>query len=1066
MLIFVFLILNKCYYCIIISVKMKRKLTSLSLLAFLGFGAIAFAQTSGTINDKNGFPEMDIPVQIKGTNTIVYTDENGEFSIDAKVGDTLIIDGKEVLVTSSNLGVVEIKPISENIDLEETVITAYGVQKKETVVGSNIKIKSEDFENRAITNVTKALEGAAAGVQFSASTGQPGDSNGVRVRGFSSYSLSNAPLYVVDGAIYTGAISDINPSDIESLTVLKDAASTSLYGSSAANGVIMITTKKGKAGRKGQFSFNANTGVAVRGIKDYDRVSAKDYYELTWASLRNGYLESTSGATIEQANTYASNNLIDVVLKNNIYNVPNNQVIIDGKLNPAATQLYNDFDWQDYTERVGVVQRYDFRYSGATENSDYSASMGYNNEEGYLISSGYERYTARVSANSQVTNWLKLGTDISGVLTKSGMAEDGGGSSYINPFYTARFMGPIYSPYLYDAAGNLVYDTNGNKVYDGVLTRGRGAGAGVGRNVIQETLLNNRQRLTNTINSRAYATFTLAKGLTLNTNVSYDLRNYTYNYYQNKVIGDAQGTGALSISDEKITGITLNQILSYKKSFGNHNFQVDLGHESFERKIQYLYTRKNKEVVDGIPQLINFLDTTSNTGYQYGHITKESYFGRVNYDFNNKYLLSASLRQDQSSRFDPSNDTGVFWSVGAGWNLHRENFLSSSSTINFLKFRTSYGEVGNDGGISENPGYNADLSLYSLGYNNVGETGILLSQIGNKNLTWEANGQFDLALEFGLFKNRISGTVEYYERTTEDMIFPVPTPGSAGVPGNSIYANVGAMKNNGFEVLLNLGIIRNQDFQWDLSINASTIKNKITKMPDGQDAFINGTKRIAKGRSIYDFWLREYYGVDPTDGRTLYVQDSEKEDTGDTRTIDGKKYTTNHSNAQFGYVGSAIPDLFGGFQSNFAYKGFYLNTMFAYQIGGKVNDGNYSALISTAPDGGALHVDMLNAWQKPGDITDIPKMSTNNEAQNLAASSRWLQDASYLSLRSASFGYNFKKENIESLGLSSLKLFVTGENLVNWTKKQGLEPVQSFNGTTSYRYSPARVWSLGLSVNF
>lgn len=1045
---------------------MRRKLTSLSLLAFLGFGAVAFAQTTGVVNDKNGFPEMDVPVQLKGTNTVVYTDENGEFSIDAKVGDVLLVNGKEVLVTKENLGTIETKTASDNIDLEETVITAYGVQKKETVVGANVQIKSEDFENRALSNATKALEGTAAGVQFATSTGQPGASNEIRVRGFSSYSLSNAPLYVVDGAVYTGTLSDINPSDIESFTVLKDAASTSLYGSSAANGVIMITTKKGKKGKKGQLNFSSNTGVVVRGIKEYDRVNAKEYYELTWAALRNGYLESTKGATVEQANKYASDNLIKSTLINNIYDVPNDQVVLNGSLNPNATQLYDDFDWNEYTERVGVTQKYDLRYSGAGENSDYAVSLGYNNEEGYVIASDYERYSARISANSQVTNWLKLGADVSGSIAKSRMAEDGESSSYINPFYVTRFMGPIYSPYLYDANGNLMRDEFGNKIYDGVESRGRGAGAGVGRNVIQETLLHNRIRNTSNINTRAYATFNLAKGLTLTTNVAYDLRNYTLNYYQNKTIGDAQGTGAFSVTDQKTTGITLNQILTYKKSFGKHNFQFDLGHESFERKIQYLYTRKTHEVVAGVYQLVNFLNTTSNTGYQTGHIAKESYFGRVNYDYNNKYLLSGSIRQDQSSRFDPSNNKGVFWSLGGGWNLHREDFLVNSSTINLLKLRSSYGEVGNDGALGEAPGYNADLSLYSLGYNNAGESGILLTQIGNRNITWESNAQFDVALEFGLFNNRVSGTVEYYNRRTEDMIFPVPTPGSAGVPGNSIYANVGTMENKGIEVMLNLGLIKTEDFSWDLSINAATIKNQMVKMPLGQDEIINGTKRLSKGKSIYDYWLREYYGVDPTDGRTLYVQDAEKEDTGDTRTINGKKYTTNHNNAQYGYVGSALPDVYGGFQTNVAYKGFYVNAMFAYQLGGQTYDTNYANLISTSPDGSALHKDVLTAWTKEGDITNMPKMSTNNEAQNLAGSSRWLVDSDYLSLRSATFGYNFRKDQIEKLGLSSLRLFITGENLANWTKRQGLEPAQSFNGTTSYRYTPSKIWSVGLNVNF
>jgi len=1051
---------------------MRKKLTSLSLLAFLGLGTLVFAQTKGTVNDENGFPEADVEVTVKGTNKTVYTDEDGSFDIDAKVGDILIVNGNEFIVTSNNLGVLRSKK-TEMVDLDETVIVAYGVQKKETIVGSNVQVKSEQFEDRAISNATKALEGAAAGVQFSTSTGQPGNGSNIRIRGFSSYSLSNAPLYVVDGSIYTGTISDINPNDIASFTILKDAASTSLYGASAANGVIMITTKKGKKGKKGQFTFSANTGVVMRGIKEYERVSAGDYYRLTWESMRNGFLESTPGSTIEQANAYASENLIrnplnnnTGTLLNNIYNVPDNQVVVNGQLNPNAQMLYNDFDWSKYTERVGVTQQYNLGFSGATETSSFYASMGYNKEEGYLIASDYQRYTARVAGDSEVTNWLKLGVDVSSSLAKSQMAEDGASSSYSNPFYTARYMGPIYSPYLYDENGNKMYDTEGNQRYDGIFTRGRGAGAGAGRNVLQETLLNSRLRDTYSVNTRSFAIFKLAKGLTLTSNVNYDLRQYRLQYYQNKEIGDAAGTAGLAVTDQKTTSMTLNQILSYQKSFGKHNFQIDLGHESFERRVNYQYSRKIGEVMGGVHELVNFLTTTSNTGYRYD-LRKESYFGRLNYDFNSKYLLSASIRQDKSSRFAPENNKGTFWSAGAGWNIHKEGFLKGSRIVNNLKLRASYGEVGNDGGIEEDPGYNADLNLYTLNRNNALETGILLSQIGNPLLTWEANKQFDLAIEFGLFNNRINGSVEYYQRRTDRMIFPVPTPGSAGVPGNSINANFGTMENKGIEVSLDFGIIRNEKLKWNLIVNASTIQNEMIKMPDGQEQIINGTKRIAKGRSIYDFWLRKWYGVDPSDGRTLYYQDPLAEDnTNTTRVINGQKFTTDHQKAEYGYAGSSIPDLYGSFSNNVSYKGFYLNTLFAYQIGGKTYDGNYSNFITTAPDGTAVHVDMLNAWKNPGDITNIPKMTTNNEAQNLASSSRFLVDSDYLSLRNATFGYTFNKEQIEGLGLSSLKLFITGENLVSWTAKQGMEPVQSFNGTTSYRYTPSKIWSVGVNVQF
>lgn len=1042
---------------------MRKKLTSLSLLAFLGLSTAVFAQTKGTVNDANGFPEADIEVSVKGTKKVTYTDENGNFDIDAKIGDILLINGKEFSVISNDLGILVPKS-TDTVDLEETVVTAYGTQKKETIVGSNTQINSDKFEDRPLTNIGKALEGASSGVQFSTTSGQPGSSTNIRIRGFSSYNLSNAPLYVVDGAIFTGSLSDINPNDIESLNILKDAASTSLYGSSAANGVVMITTKSGKKGRKGNFTFTSNTGVVTRAYKEYEKVGPEDYYRLTWTSLRNGYMESNPTATEQQANDYASKNLITGILKNNIYNVPDDQVIINGQLNPAAKQLYNDFNWQDYVTRVGSISQYNLSYSGADEKSDYFASIGYNNEKGYVIKSDFERYSARVKANSKVTNWLKLGGDISGTITKSKLADSDGGSSYINPFYTARFMGPIYSPYLYDAEGYRVYDAEGNIQYDGITSRGRGAGASAGRNVLQETLLNDKYEKTNTVFTRWFAELQLAKGLTLTGNLSYDVQNYYYQSYQNSVIGDGAGKGRLYNQNQQTVGITINQIVNYRKSFGKHNFEILAGHESFIRNSKYNYQGKEGQIIPGILELVNFTTSTSNTGYTWD-LSKESYFGRVNYDFNSIYSVSASLRQDESSRFAPDKNKGVFWSAGAAWNIGKEAFLQNTF-VNSLKIRSSYGEVGNDGGLGSVPGYQADLSLYGLGWNNGSEPGVMLSQIGNPALTWETNKQFDVGVDFGLFDNRISGSLEYYDRRSDQMIFSVPTPGSAGVPGNSIDYNLGTMQNKGFEVSVNFGIVRNEKVKWDLSVNASTIENTMVKMPGDQQEIINGTKKITKGRSIYDFWLRKFYGVDPDNGRSLYYQDPEKSDDGNTKIINGQKFTYNHVNAEYGYVGSAIPDLYGSFTSNLEVKGFYLNTLFTYQIGGKTYDNNYTGFVSLSPNGAALHKDMLNAWTKPGDVTNVNKLSTNNTTQNLAASSRWLVDSDYLALRTVTFGYSFKKSMIEHLGLSSLKMYISGENIAAWTAKQGLEPVQSFNGTTTYRYLPSRTVSVGLNVQF
>ena len=1043
---------------------MKKKLTSLSLLAYLGLGAVALGQTKGIVNDENGFPEADVGVTIKGTNKIVFTDENGNFDIDAKIGDVLEINGVEFIVVSHDLGVLRPKK-SEMVELEETVVTAFGVQKKETVVGSVGTIKAKDIENRPLTNVQKALDGTVAGVLVSTGSGQPGSGLNVQIRGVSSFNLSSTPLYVVDGVIFTGNLQDLNPNDIESLTVLKDAASTSLYGSSASNGVVMITTKKGKKG-KPSFRFSSNTGVVTRGIPEYNRVGAGEYYVATWESMRNGYLSSVAGATLEEANIYASTALITDNLKNNIYDIADNQVVVDGRLTNLP-MLYNDFDWQDYISRTGTFQKYDLDYSGATDNTSYFAGFGYNKETGYVIKSDFERYSARTSVDTQVVDWLKLGANLQGSLVKSNQANSSGGSSYVNPFFFTRAMGPIYSPFLYDANGQRVYDEQGNPVYDGNVSRGRGANASSGRNVLQETLLNNQFQTTNSINSRFNAEFKLFSGLTFTTNLGYDVRNYNFKFYGNKVIGDAAGTAALDIINYRYQGITWNQILNYQKTFGQHNFNVIVGHESFDYKTDYLRVRKTGETVSGIYELSNFLTPTSATGYN-DVIRKEGYFARLNYDFSNKYLLSTSIRQDISSRFSPQNNKGIFWSAGVGWNLHKEDFLKGSSVVNELKLRASYGQVGNDGGISENPGYQVDLDLYSLGYNNAGESGVFLSQLGNSDLTWESKNQLDIGVDFSLFKRRISGSVEYYLQDVDNMIFAVPVPNSAGVPDNSIYRNLGKMRNQGIEVTLNLGVVRGEKFSWDLSVLASTIKNEMIRMPKGkEDAIINGTKRIAEGRSLYEFYLRQWYGVDPSDGAALFIQDSDKEDDASTRVVNGVKVTTNQNNALMDYSGSSIPDVFGSITNSFKLGNFDASFMLTYQLGGKVYDSNYASLMGTYPQGQALHTDMLKAWKNPGDITDVPIMSTQNvNATGVSLNSRWLTKADYLSIRNVQIGYNFNKKTIEVAGLTNLRVYASGENLYAWTAREGLEPVQSFNGTSSYRYTPSRTISLGLNVSF
>lgn len=946
--------------------------------------------------------------------------------------------------------------------IEEVTVVAYGKQKKETVVGSNVQISAKDFEQRAITNVSSVVEGAAPGIQVVAGSGQPGTSASIRIRGFSSVNASNSPLYVVDGVIFNGNIASINPNDIASVNVLKDAASTSLYGSSAANGVILITTKKGRSGRD-VINFSMSTGVTVRGIPEYDLINADQYYPVIWQSIRNGYLSSNPTKTLAEGNAYASANLIPV-LKNNIYsNVADNMIVVNGVLAPNAVKKYDDFDWQKDLFKTGFRQNYDLSYSGGTAKTTYFASLGYLNETGYLAKSDYERFSARVNADSQFRDYWKVGINLFGSNTTANNSIDGAdnNSSLINPYYFTRRMGPIYSPYKHNPDGSQVVDAFGNPMYDYESTRA--AGAYTGRNAIIENLLNRDTTKGYSVNSRVYTEFKFWENFTFTMNAGFDTRN-TYNKsYTNNIVGDSQGKGAASRTNGNTESLTFNQLLNYDKKVGDHSFGVLVGHENNKYKYDYFYGRRESQVATDNDDLINFITTTDLTSTQ-DLYNKEAYFSRFNYNFAEKYLFSASFRRDASSRFAEDKRWENFYSVGAGWRINKEGFAQNWNWLNELKLRGSYGEVGNDNGI----GYYAYQSVFNLGNNNVSEGGLVFGVQSDPNVTWETNKQLDFGLEFSVLKNRISGSLEYYDRQTDDLLFDVPVPFSSGYPQASVVRNVGTLSNKGIEASLTLGIVRSIDFGWDLTLNASTLKNEILKMPAGQPEIINGSKKLAVGSSIYDFFLNQWYGVDPANGDGLFILKDELvgTTTAANRELNGTWVTTSAANARRDYVGTAIPDLFGSINNVFRFKNWSLQSLLTYQIGGKIYDLNYSQLMSGYAEGISLHKDILTAWQNPGDITDVPKLSSTMAAQYNQGSSRWLVDADYIALRSSTLTYNFKEPFINAMGLTSARIYLSGENLIAVTKRKGMEPQENFNGTVTNRYTPARIFSIGVNVSF
>ncbi|MDF2833989.1 SusC/RagA family TonB-linked outer membrane protein [Chryseobacterium indoltheticum] len=947
-------------------------------------------------------------------------------------------------------------------NIDEVVIVAYGVQKKSTLTGSNVQIDSKQLENRPISNVLQALDGAGAGIQIAAGTGQPGDGASIRIRGAGSYLVSTEPLIIVDGVPFPGELNSLNPNDIESLNVLKDAASTALYGSSAANGVIMVTTKRGKK-NSSRFTLNSSTGIVSRFVKEYERVGPADYYVLAWEAMRNGRRITNSGETLAASNLWATNNLISGNLKANVYNVPNNQLVVDGMLNPGAQLLYNDFDWADAIVNVGLRQDHSISFSGGNDKSTVFSSLGYTKENGYIIKSDFERLNLRINADSQVRNWLKIGTSLNGSITSSGNAVDGAdnNSSYINPYAWTRGIGPIYSPYQHDPiTGERLYDVDGNVLYDNGASRG--ADAAVGRNVVWETILNENRTNAYNMQSNVYAEFKLLPELRFRTNAAYNFRGTLNKTYGNKLIGDELGRGSATRTMLLTRDFTWNQLLTYNKDFGNHGITVLAGHENFDYKRDYLYGSKRDQVLNDFYEFGNFVENTTINSYLRER-TKESWFSRVNYDFAEKYLLEGSIRWDASSRFATDVRWQSFWSAGAGWVISKENFLKDNKFVNFLKLRGSYGEIGNDD-LDTNYAYQ---TFFSLGYNNSTEPGVLLTKVGDPAITWETKVQSDVALEFELFNRRIRGTVEYYNSRTDALLFPFQTPINAGIPGNNIDRNVGDLINKGYELTLSADVIKNKDIKWTLTAYGTSYKNEITRL--SQNELITGTKKVSEGKDLYAFWLRTWYGVDPADGSPLFVLDqSLYTDTSatDVRTVNGVLVTTNQNKAKYDYHGSAIPDFFGNFSTTFNYKNWELSASFNYQFGGKIYDTNYASLMDAHPQGGALHTDILNRWTTPGQITDVPALNSATAAASNAGSSRWLVDASYVMLRNAALGYNFNPDIVKSVGVSSLKLFVSGENLWLSSKRKGLEPYSTFNGTVSNRYSPSRIITFGLSTTF
>lgn len=1070
---------------------MKRAF--LSFLALFACITLAMAQSriSGIVlSAEDQEPIIGASVLLKGTSVGSITDIDGRFQISnvPENAKTIVVSFVGMKTQEIPISDQEMKILLQNDSkqIDEVIVVAYGTQKKSSFTGSASTVGATTIEKRALSNATAALEGNATGLQVTSATGQPGESATVRIRGFGSVNASSSPLYVVDGTIYNGSIGDINPADIESMTVLKDAASTSLYGSSAGNGVILITTKKGQGTEGTNVNLTINQGWSNRAYKDYAKVDIWGYYPLQWEMLKNSYI--SSGKTASEAAQLASQNIGNTLKYNPFSSVADDAIVgTDGKLNPAATSLKwgDDLNWEDVAFKTGYRQEYNLSYSNKAKKSDTYASVGYLNDNGYMLKTDFERYSGRLNYNIYPSKWFKTGLNLGITHTSSNYSTStsSNSGSYSNLTRFIRVMAPIYPIHAHDLNTGAYLNREGKPttnpaeyIYDYEGTRL----SNNGRDAIAETEFNTRELTRMNQSAATYFTLTPLEGLNLTANYSLNNIDYRTKVYENPYVGDGTaGPGRLSQTSTRALTQTFNQLITYNKTFGQHNIDLLLGHESYSYKYEYLYGMKTQETVAAMYEFSNFVNISSLDSYT-DKYRKEGYFGRVNYDYADKYYASLSYRHDGSSRFSKENRWGNFWSFGASWRISQEKFMKDITWINNLKLRASYGETGNDDILKSNGNsdYYPYQTLYGLGYNNGTEAGAYFTIIANSDLMWETQVSTDVALEFGLF-NRLSGTIEYFRKDSRDLLFDVSQPISAGV--SSIIQNIGKVSNYGVEIDLDYTIVSNKNWDIHVSANATFIKNKLVKLPEtmSKNGYISGSKKWMEGRSIYEFWLRQWYGVDPKTGDGLYYLDTQAYNDADGTLsqavkatlveINGQQLTNSYQYAKYDFSGSAIPKVFGGFNFRIGYRAFDLAATFSYQLGGKLLDLNYATMMDLSNFGYAMSPDLERAWKQPGDVTDVPRIDNNsthstNIGQNY--STRWLTSSDYLNLRSISLGYQLPENLLNKIMIKSARLNLTAENLFMLKARQGLNPMANYSGITYNEYMPSRNITIGLNVSF
>lgn len=1107
---------------------MRKLFLIMMTLCAVSWSALAQSRTySGTVVDAaNNDPLIGATVMPIGGGQGTATDVDGNFTLtvpaNVKTVKVSYVGYKEQTVALHDKMLVSLASSSTNLD--DVVVVAYGTANKESLTGSVAVVGGKEIEDRPVTSVTSALEGNAPGVQVNNSVARPGATPDIRIRGFNSFTSSaQRPLYVVDGIVYQGDIADINPADIESMSVLKDAASCALYGNRGANGVILINTKRAKGVGKVDVTVQVRQGMYNKGIPFYDTLGADEWMNTALLGFINGQITNgNSYMNNEEAIAKNSTSFVNSYINGtNIYDRPADRLFAvldaDGNVTGYSPSIqakrlpgYTDLDWWDAVKRNGYRQEYNINATGATENFNAFASIGYLKEQGYMIATDFERFNGRAVLNYQPTSYLKVGANLSASSQKSevGPVDDDDLNLVTNPF-NVFYNPPVQPYYAHDENGDIIIDpATGKPMWNTSNDLNKGD------NVAWTLRLNKNNYKSTGFNGMLYGTAVIPYGFELTVRGSMMQTKSTNHEYSNNIVGSQKGVGGLDFYTDNIHSYTFMQTLTWAHDYGLNHIDVLLDHENYEYGYEETFLRKAGQLAPDNYGLQNF-EENSYSSQADAKIRTESYLGRARYNYDQKYFGEVSIRRDGTSRFAKDNRWGTFWSVGASWIITKEKFMHATQNwLDYLKLRLAYGSVGNDAAASAY----AYMALYgATTYDKVGA--LIPTQFAANNIKWEATKTLDVALEGSLFNDRFTFTIDYFDKRNADLLYRVMAPSSAGGinnTGNNAYTltNIGEMQNQGWELMFGVDIIRNADWKWDFNIDASFIQNKIRKLPNGRD--IPG-QALFKGKSIYEKYTYVWAGVDKLTGNSLYEINPSSPDfyvydqngnidqertnkaietninnakrTGHYFEIDGVGYTDRVQYARRKIMGSALPTVYGSFGTNVSWKGINLGLLFTYSLGGKSTNSNYQSLMSLGTSASALHKDILNAWTAApegmnaadrtkledgtiivdrGDVdkNGVPVANITLSQYNDASSSRWLQKNDYLVFKNLNLSYDFPSVVTDALKMQGLNLGFSVENLFTITHMKGFNPQYSWNGGQGRNYVPARVFSFQLTARF